>query len=146
MITLARSKRSLSSDEAKLMSKEMETLFETKYRDNLDFMRMLEMLLIQRIAEQTCNFNEDTPVYMMSTKVDIPLVGTLKVIPSVFHAVHGTTKQPSYHFEFEFEPSSSFKTDLIKAYTTKESDISYYFSDLYGKELKDLYNKMRGGE
>ena len=114
MITLARSKRSLSSDEAKLMSKEMETLFETKYRDNLDFMRMLEMLLIQRIAEQTCNFNEDTPVYMMSTKVDIPLVGTLKVIPSVFHAVHGTTKQPSYHFEFEpLQLSSNFCTPAM---------------------------------
>ena len=105
---MARSKRSLSSSEAKEIAKEMQLLFDTKYRDNLNFMRLLEMLLIQRVVEQTCDFDEDTPIYSMATSIEIPLIGDLKIIPSIFHEVHGTTKKPSYHFSFEFTPSSSW--------------------------------------
>lgn len=143
---MARSKRSLSSSEAKEIAKEMQLLFDTKYKDNLNFMRLLEMLLVQRVVEQTCDFDENTPIYSMATTIEIPLIGDLKIIPSIFHEVHGTTKKPSYHFSFEFTPSSSFKTDLIQAYTTKDSDIPEYFSSMYGEQLKKIYNDMRGGE
>lgn len=143
MLILARSKKSLSSTEAKEFAKEMEILDGTKYKDNLNYLRLIEMLMVQRIAEQVCDFKEDTQVYDMATSVELPLIGEIKIIPRVFHEYHGMTNKPSYHFDFEFIPSSPFKADVVRAYTTKDSEIPEYFSSMYGEALKNLYDTLR---
>ena len=140
---MARSKGSLSSEQAKEISGEMEKLCGTQYKQNFDYLRMIEMLLCQRILEQVSEFNEDDDIYTKVTSVEIPLIGDIEIHPRVFHESHGVTNRPSIHFDFEFKPSNVFKADVLSAYTKKESPIPEYFSNLYGEELKDIYSRMR---
>ena len=145
MLILARSKGSLSSKTAKKFSKEMEQLSDIKYKENFDYLRMLEMLLCQRVTEQVLEFDDEVDIYERVTEVEIPLIGKIKISPRVFHEVHGITNKPSIHFDFEFEPSNVFKSDVLNAYLGKESPLPEYFANRYAERLKELYKDLRLG-
>ena len=140
---MGRHKGSLSTAEAKDMAKELEQLTGTDYKTNLDYSRMVELLLCYRIAENVCEFPADTPIENKVTKVEIPLIGELEIKPSIFHDNHRLTNEPSIHFDFSFKPTSGFKADLMKAYVNRESEISDIYASLYGDRLRDLYRRFR---
>ena len=140
---MPRSKGSLSTKEAKKVAQELEQLLGTDYKYNFDILRVIEMLICQRIQEQVCTFEEDTPLEERSCEVEIPLIGVLKITPSVFHDAHGMTNEPSKHFDFNFKPTSAFKQDVLRAYNNKEPEIGDVFADVYIEKVHELYNKLR---
>lgn len=139
---MARSKGSSSSKETKSFARELEILGGNKFRDNFDYMRLIELLICYRVAEAVCEFDEDTNIEDKSVTVEIPLIGDLTIKPSVFHAQHRLTNEPSFHLDFEFEPSSGFNADIRKAYTENSTAITDIFSNLYGDRLKSLYERL----
>ena len=134
---MARSEGSLCSTEAKNFADEITTLSGLSYKQNLEYLRLIEQLIVYRINEQVRSQNgvEDlTPV-----TVEIPLIGTLSIQPVIFHKSHRLTDKPSYHFEFDFEPLSGFKKHILDAYTLNECELPTNFAKLYGQQLADLY-------
>lgn len=140
---MPRSKGSLSTKEAKDVAKEMEQILGTSYKYNFDILRVIEMLICQRIQEQVCLFDEDDAFDKRVCEVEIPLIGTLKIIPSVFHDAHGITNEPSKHFDFDFKPTSAFKQDVLRAYNNKDPEIGSVFADVYLEKVHDLYKQLR---
>ena len=142
---MARSKGSLSSAEAKAFSQEMTMLAGTPYKYNFDLLRLISILICQRISENVCSYPSDEDICNKIVTVEIPLIGDLTVKPRVFHEKHGMTDKPSIHFDFDFKPSSSFKSSVYKAYIEGVSDIPDIFSGIYGEQLKEVYHRMREG-
>lgn len=140
---MSRSRGSLSTAEAKKVSEELSQILGTDYKYNFDILRVLEMLLCQRIQEQVSEFDEDTPLEEKTCEVEIPLIGTLTITPSVFHDSHGMTNEPSKHFDFNFKPTSAFKQDVLKAYNNKEPEIGQLFAEMYLEKVHNLYNQLR---
>lgn len=134
---MARSEGSLCSQEAKDFAQEITTLSGLPYKQNLDYLRLIEKLLIYRLVEQVRELSTDTE--LPSTIVEIPLVGNLIIKPVVFHKSHRLTDKPSLHFEYEFEPLSGFKRHLMDAYITKECALPTDFSKSYGQHLANIY-------
>lgn len=134
---MARSEGSLCSQEAKDFAQEITTLSGLPYKQNLDYLRLIEKLLIYRLVEQVRELSTDTE--LPSTIVEIPLVGNLIIKPVVFHKSHRLTDKPSLHFEYEFEPLSGFKRHLMDAYITKECELPMDFSKSYGQHLANIY-------
>ena len=56
---MARLKGSVSSKEAKTISKEIEQIQGSSYRYNFDFLRLVELLLSYKIAEAACEYPKD---------------------------------------------------------------------------------------
>lgn len=142
---MSRSRGSLSTAEAKKVSEELSQILGTDYKYNFDILRVLEMLLCQRIQEQVSEFDEDTPLEEKTCEVEIPLIGTLTITPSVFHDSHGMTNEPSKHFDFNFKPTSAFKQDVLKAYNNKDPEIGRLFAEMYLEKVQNLYNQLREG-
>lgn len=142
---MSRSRGSLSTAEAKKVSEELSQILGTDYKYNFDILRVLEMLLCQRIQEQVSEFDEDTPLEEKTCEVEIPLIGTLTITPSVFHDSHGMTNEPSKHFDFNFKPTSAFKQDVLKAYNNKDPEIGQLFAEMYLEKVHNLYNQLREG-
>lgn len=140
---MSRSRGSLSTVEAKKVSEELSQVLGTDYKYNFDILRVLEMLLCQRIQEQVSEFDEDTPLEEKTCEVEIPLIGTLTITPSVFHDSHGMTNEPSKHFDFNFKPTSAFKQDVLKAYNNKDPEIGQMFAEMYLEKVHNLYNQLR---
>lgn len=140
---MSRSRGSLSTTEAKKVSEELSQILGTDYKYNFDILRVLEMLLCQRIQEQVSEFDEDTPLEEKTCEVEIPLIGTLTITPSVFHDSHGMTNEPSKHFDFNFKPTSAFKQDVLKAYNNKDPEIGQLFAEMYLEKVHNLYNQLR---
>lgn len=140
---MSRSRGSLSTAEAKKVSEELSQILGTDYKYNFDILRVLEMLLCQRIQEQVSEFDEDKPLEEKTCEVEIPLIGTLTITPSVFHDSHGMTNEPSKHFDFNFKPTSAFKQDVLKAYNNKEPEIGQLFAEMYLEKVHNLYNQLR---
>ena len=140
---MSRSRGSLSTVEAKKVSEELSQILGTDYKYNFDILRVLEMLLCQRIQEQVSEFDEDTPLEEKTCEVEIPLIGTLTITPSVFHDSHGMTNEPSKHFDFNFKPTSAFKQDVLKAYNNKDPEIGQLFAEMYLEKVHNLYNQLR---
>jgi hypothetical protein len=140
---MSRSRGSLSTVEAKKVSEELSQILGTDYKYNFDILRVLEMLLCQRIQEQVSEFDEDTPLEEKTCEVEIPLIGTLTITPSVFHDSHGMTNEPSKHFDFNFKPTSAFKQDVLKAYNNKDPEIGQMFAEMYLEKVHNLYNQLR---
>lgn len=140
---MSRSRGSLSTAEAKKISEELSQILGTDYKYNFDILRVLEMLLCQRIQEQVSEFDEDTPLEEKTCEVEIPLIGTLTITPSVFHDSHGMTNEPSKHFQFNFKPTSAFKQDVLKAYNNKDPEIGKLFAEMYLEKVHNLYNQLR---
>lgn len=142
---MARSVGSMSSKEAKLISDELVTLSGTSYKQNFDYLRFIEMLLCYRISESVRKNGLSPKGLKPDVTIEIPLIGNLTIKPTVFHRTHRLTNEQSIHFEYEFKPTSCFKTDISKAYETGESDIPIIFTQLYGEKLKDYYNELKEG-
>jgi hypothetical protein len=143
---MSRLKGSSSSKEAKDFSHELEILGDKPFKYNFDYLRMIELLISYRIAEAVCDFDDDTPIEDKVVTVEIPLIGDLTIYPRLFHAQHRLTGEPSAHFDFKFDPSSCFKSDIVKAYTSKSTDLTDVFSNVYGDRLKELYSRLCGGD
>jgi hypothetical protein len=143
---MARSVGSLSTTEAKNMSKELEQIIETPYKYNFSILRVVELLICQRVVEQLCKYDDNTTLESRQTVVEIPLLGDLKISPRYFHEQHRLTDESSIHFNFEFVPTNCFRTDLLKAYLSKESPLADTFANIYGERLKELYSRLEGGE
>lgn len=140
---MARSEGSLCSKDAKEMAKEITTLTGISYKQNLDYLRFIEQLMVYRINEQIREHINSGDDKLSTVSVEIPLIGTLEIKPIVFHKSHRLTDKPSYHFEFDFEPLSGFKKHILDAYTDNECELPTMFAQLYGEKLANLY---RGGE
>lgn len=140
---MGRSKGSSSTKEAKNIAHELEQLTNIPNKYNLDSLRLSELLLCYRVAEEVCRYNDDEPVENKITQIEIPLIGNLTIKPRIFHEKHRLTDEPSIHFDFTFEPTNRFKADIMKAYMNKETDLTDIFSSIYGDRLRDLYNRMR---
>lgn len=141
---MSRSAGSLSSKEAKIMSQELEQILDTPYKYNFSILRVIELLLCQRIVESVCSFDEDVPYEDREITVEIPLIGDLTISPRVFHEQHRLTNESSLHFDFKFSPSSGFKSDILRAYQSRETQLADIFANIYGERLKDLYNRLEG--
>lgn len=139
---MSRSKGSASSTEAKTVSRELEQFSGQPYKYNFDYLRLIELLIIYRVAESICSFPDSADIEDKVVTVEIPLLGNLTILPRKFHAQHRLTNEPSLHFDFKFEPLSCFKSDLIKAYVEKETDLTTMLSNLYGERLKELYSRL----
>lgn len=142
---MARSKGSLSTEEAKNMAHELEILSDAEYKYNFNYLRLIELLICYRITESVLQFDENTPLEEQVVTVELPLLGNLTISPRVFHAQHRLTNEQSLHFDFSFTPTSGFKSDIMRAFMAKETPLTDIFSDLYSERLKDLYDKLRGG-
>jgi hypothetical protein len=137
---MARSEGSLCSTESKVLAEELQTLTGLPYKQNLDYIRFMEKLLMYRVTEQVCeNTNEygDKPV----TKIEIPLLGTLTIKPVLFHKTHRLTEKPSLHFEYEFQPLSGFKKHLCDAYISHECSLPTEFAEMYGQKLNTIFKE-----
>jgi hypothetical protein len=99
---------------------------------------------VYRVAERICEFPEDADIEDKDVTVEIPLIGNLTISPRKFHAQHRLTNEPSLHFNFRFEPLSCFKSDLLKAYSEKSTDLTTMAANLYSERLKELYNRLDG--
>ena len=142
---MARLKGSVSSTEAKTMAQEIETLQGSPYRYNFDFLRLEELILAYKITEKVCQFSDDTPIEERIASVEIPLIGTITVKPRVFHEKHRLTDEPSLHFDFEFSPTSAFKSDVCTAYAKSNTDLAETLSELYSQRVTELYKRMVEG-
>ena len=141
---MSRSKGSASSTEAKTISKELGQLSGRPYKNNFDYLRLIELLIVYRVAERICEFPEDADIEDKEVTVEIPLIGNITISPRKFHAQHRLTNEPSLHFNFHFEPLSCFKSDLLKAYSEKSTDLTTMAANLYSERLKELYNRLDG--
>ena len=140
---MSRSAGSLCSKEAKDFADEITTLSGLPYKQNLDYLRLIEKLIIYRVVEQVrecCNFEEiNNTTSLPPVIIELPLIGNLIIKPVVFHEQHRLTNKPSLHFEYEFEPLSGFRRHLMDAYLTRECEIPMEFSEMYGQKLVNLY-------
>ena len=137
---MARSEGSLCSQEAKVYADELATLTGLPYRQNLDYIRFLEKLLVYRVTESVCEnatAEDDKPI----TTVEIPLIGKLIIKPVTFHKTHRLTDRPSLHFKYEFEPLSGFKKHICDAYLYKECQLPTEFAEMYGQKLSDIFEE-----
>lgn len=142
---MSRSKGSLSTDEAKKMCKDMETLLGTGFKYNFNCLRLIEILLCQNICDQLYQSGSTDIMDCIQTEVEIPLIGSVTITPRVFHEKHGITDEPSVHFDFVFKPTSGFKNDVMQAYAYQDSGLGDAFANLYGERLKELYKNLREG-
>ena len=140
---MARYSGSSSTKEAKTISDELEQLGGRSYKYNFDYLRLIELLLAYRVAEQVCSYNADSTIEEKTTSVEIPLIGELTIKPRNFHSKHRLTEEPSVHFDFEFKPTSGFKSDIMKAYTDKSSSLTEILSNVYGDRLDQLYKRLK---
>jgi hypothetical protein len=143
---LARLKGSVSSKEAKTISKEIEQIQGSSYRYNFDFLRLIELLISYKIAESVAEYEKDTPLDEMSVTVEIPLIGELEITPRYFHEKHRLTDEPSLHFDFNFTPTSAFKSDVMRAFTAKDCDLKDVAASIYSDRLQELYKRFQNGE
>lgn len=138
---MARSEGSLCSKEAKTFASELETLTGLPYRQNLDYIRLIERLVVYRITEaiiEASDEESDRPV----VKVELPLLGKLVVKPITFHKSHRLTNSPSLHFEFDFEPLSGFKKHLSDAYILRDCKLPTDFAAQYGEKLSESFENI----
>lgn len=144
---MSRSKGSTSSATAKEMSHQIETILGTKYKYNFDILRMVELLICYKIVQELDKLDksEEADPNNRSVTVEIPLIGNLTITPSEFHSKHGITNEPSTHFEFEFKPTSGFKSDVARAFNDMDSGIGDEFAQIYSDRLTELYDKFRRG-
>lgn len=146
---MSRSKGSTSSATAKEIAQQIEAILGTKYKYNFDMLRLVELLICYRIVQELDKIDksgiEDDESCGRSVTVEIPLIGNLTITSSEFHSRHGITNSPSTHFEFEFKPSSGFKTDVAKAFNDKDSGIGDTLATIYSDRLTELYEKFRKG-
>ena len=144
---MSRSKGSTSSATAKEISHQMETILGTKYKYNFDILRIVELLICHKIVQELDRLNNDENADPdnRSVTVEIPLIGSLTITPSEFHSRHGITNEPSTHFEFDFKPTSGFKSDVARAFNDMDSGIGDVFAQIYSDRLKELYDRFRKG-
>ena len=133
---MARSVGSLSTTEAKDMAKELEVLTGLPYKQNLDYLRFIEMLISYRLSEQLLSCDNKLK---KTCSVEIPLIGVLTITPKIFHKNHHLTDKFSLHFDFKFTPTSAFKKSILTAYQTGECELPLEFSKKYGQYLSDVY-------
>ena len=142
---MGRSKGSLSTPTANEMSKEMEALGCKDSKYGIHYMRMIELLVCYRIAEEVCKNGKES-VLENGVTVEIPLFGNLTIKPRQFHKVHRMSDEPSMHFDYTFSPSSGFKVDLLRIFSYENFDIADVFSTLYSDRLKEIYTRLRGND
>lgn len=140
---MPRSKGSLSTQQAKEISQEIAALIGTPYKYNLDIMRLIELLLCQRIVEQVTAYDDGVPITERDATVEIPLIGELSIIPNVFHESHGMTNQPSIHFDYVFKPTSAFKQDINRAFSQHQTDLPEILTEVYSEKVTEAYRKLR---
>jgi hypothetical protein len=140
---MPRSKGSLSTQQAKELSQEVADLIGTPYKYNLDIMRLIELLICQRIVEQVTAYPDDTPITDKDVTVEIPLIGELSIIPNVFHESHGMTNMPSIHFDYVFKPTSAFKQDINRAFTNHQTELPEILTEVYSEKVREAYRKLR---
>lgn len=143
---MPRSKGSLSTQQAKEISQEVSDLIGTPYKYNLDIMRLIEILLCQRIVEQVTAYPDDVPITERDVTIEIPLIGELSIIPNVFHESHGMTNQPSIHFDYVFKPTSAFKQDINRAFAQHQTELPEILTRVYSEKVQEAYRKLREEE
>jgi hypothetical protein len=143
---MGRQKGAITTPETNSIANEIEQLLGTKRKYNIDTLRLLELLLSYRVAENICSYDKDTPINEIPSSVEIPFIGTVNIKPSVFHEKHRLTDEPSIHLEFSFTPNNGFKSDILRAYRNKDCELAELFSKLYSDRLNEVYERMQREE
>ena len=140
---MGRRKGSITTPDTAEMALEIEKLWGSKQKYNVDIFRLIEILMSYRVAEAICSHSEDEPIGDIKTEVEIPFIGTISISPRVFHEKHRLTDEPSIHLDFEFTPNNGFKSDVLRAYRQRESDLCDIFANLYSDRLTEIYNRIQ---
>ena len=141
---MPRSKGSSSTKAAKSIATEISDFLGTPHKYNLDILRLIEQLVCMEIADQVSEYDEDTPITDKVVNVEIPLIGNLEITPTVFHEAHGMTNKPSIRYVYKFDPTSAFRQDVIRAFTSQDTDMPDILTDVYVERVKALYSQLRG--
>lgn len=129
------------SPECKSYAKDIETISEIPANIALQLLRLIESIVCQRLLEKfqesKRNNNE-----LESISVEIPLMGNLIVTPQIWHKHHLKTDKPSIHFDFAFEPFTSFKNHISKIYNEDTCELISLLSKEYAEILVKTYKDL----
>ena len=128
------------SPECKSYAKDIETICEVPEYIGLQLLRLISSLVCQRISEQVQE-NKKNGIEK-SVNVEIPLLGNLIITPQIWHKHHLKTDKPSVHFNFEFKPLPTFKTQVSKIYNNDECELITLLSKEYAKILVETYKSL----
>ena len=125
------------SPECKTYAKDISDITGVNEYINLQYLRLIENLVCQRICEKALE-NEKNAVVNSPVEVEIPLIGNLVITP-----IEGATAG-SLSFLYKFEPLSTFKKHIHDIYTTHNCELVSLLSETYSKELEKTYNDILG--
>lgn len=128
--------------ECKEYAKDIEQLTNVPEYINLQYLRLIESLLCQRISEQVLDSRKEDKHVYEETIIELPLIGKLTIIPKLWHHSHLRTGKPSIHYEFTFEPFPAFKSHINKIYSGEDCELVSLLSDAYSKILVDTYKNI----
>lgn len=136
---MARAKGDVYTIQAGEIAKELTQLNGIPKNVNLNYLRNTEALLIYRVVEQVIEGKggEFDPIV-----IEIPLIGTLKIVCTEYHQQHHKTGKPSNIITYEFEPTYCFATHIKRAITSKECNLPELFADKFGELLGDKYKSL----
>ena len=129
------------SPECKTYSKDIENITTVPEYINLQYLRLIENLVCQRICEQVLE-NKKECITDNPVTVEIPLIGNLTITPVNWHKSHLGTGKSSLHFDFDFEPLPTFKKHIQSIYTTDNCELISLLSEQYSKILVNNYSKF----
>lgn len=130
------------SPECKEYAKDIEQLTGVPEYINLQYLRLIESLLCQRISEQVLDSRKEDKHNFKEISVEIPLIGKLSICPKLWHQSRSTTGKPSVHYKFDFEPFPAFKSHINKIYSGEDCELVSLISSAYSKILVDNYKNI----
>lgn len=125
------------SPECKVYASDIEKITGVDEYINLQYLRLIENLICQRICEQMLD-NKRLDVTNKPIVVELPLVGNLTIIP--YDSETSSVKQ----FNFQFEPLSTFKKHIQNIYSTNSCNLISLLSENYANELVKTYKNVLG--
>ena len=130
------------SPECKEYASDIEQLTNVPQYINLQYLRLIESLICQRISEKVLDNRKEDKDSFEEVCVEIPLIGKLTIIPKLWHHSHLRTGKPSIHYEFNFEPFPAFKNHITKIYSGEDCELVSLLSESYSKILVDTYKNV----
>jgi hypothetical protein len=125
------------SPECKTYAKDITDITGVDEYINLQYLRLIENLVCQRICEQVLD-NKKEDVANKPVEVEIPLIGNLIITP-----VRGANNN-SLSFMFSFEALPTFKKHISQIYTNNTCELISLLSETYSKELVETYENVLG--
>lgn len=127
------------SPECKTYAKDIQDITGVDEYINLQYLRLIENLVCQRICEQIVE-NKKAEVTLEPVSVEIPLIGNLIITP----VLNNNKSDNSLSFMYAFEPLTTFKKHIQSMYSTNNCEIISLLSDNYSKQLVETYESILG--